>query len=88
MTFGQLASVASLFAQFHAGTRKLLQNFCLCLLEQQTQFVLISLINDDLGGGGGGGLKPLLNEQHFYSHMQHNTSFLRCNHSKTIMLYL
>ena len=39
--FGQLASVARLFAQFHAGTRKLLQDFCPPLLEKPIKFILI-----------------------------------------------
>ena len=40
MSFGQLASVARLFAQFHADARKMLKEFRLPLLEQPIKFVL------------------------------------------------
>ena len=43
MIFGQLASVARLFVQFHAGTIKLLWDFWPPLLEQPIKFVLTSI---------------------------------------------
>ena len=42
MIFGQLVTVASLFAQFHAGTKKFLQHFWPPLLKQSIKFVLIT----------------------------------------------
>ena len=45
MIFGQLANVARFYAQFHADTRKLLQDFWPPLLEQPMKFVLIALID-------------------------------------------
>ena len=40
MIFGQLASVARLFAQFYAGTIKSLQKFWPLLLEHPMKFIL------------------------------------------------
>ena len=41
MLFGHLVSVARLFAQFHAGTRKSPGDFMLPLLAQPIKFVLV-----------------------------------------------
>ena len=41
MIFGQLASAATLFAKFHAGTIQSQSDFWASLLEQPIKFVLV-----------------------------------------------